>query len=136
MTFQTVEGKLGTCILNPASCLYHAAYTMQNTRLNRLVTSATNRANQWLGNPWRRLSLIIIGLLFGFYLASAVATVAGQAAKLDIFGAGLVVASTEIVSRLVYSRLAFGRSTVGEILNATKIGLIYGLSLEAFKLGS
>lgn len=109
---------------------------MQNTRLNRLTDTVSNRISQWLSNPWRRLSLIIIGLLFGFYLATAIATITGQTARLDVVGAGLVVAATEIVNRLVYGRQALGRSPLGEILNATKIGLIYGLAVEAFKLGS
>ena len=51
---------------------------MQNTRLNTLVDRTVRQFTQWAQNPWRRLSLIIISLLFGNFLASAIATTTGQ----------------------------------------------------------
>jgi len=107
---------------------------MQNTRLNTLVDSLINRSRQWVQNPWRRVSLIIIGLLFGFYLANAISTVSGQTAELDILGAALATGFTEVISWLVYRSRS--RLPLGDVFNALKVGLIYGYALEAFKLGS
>lgn len=114
---------------------------MQNTRLNRLTDDAITRLTGWLQNPWRRISLVILGLLFGNFLATALATSAGQEAELDILAAAFLVILTEAISWFVYRRSDRqagnkARSLFAETLNATKIGLSYGLVLEAFKLGS
>lgn len=110
---------------------------MQNTRLNNLFAALGGQLGRWLFNPWRRLSLLTISLLFGFFLGTAVSTTAGQSADLDIIAAGILVALIEIVDRIYY-RPRFGkvRSFWVESLNALKIGLTYSLFIEAFKLGS
>ncbi|MBD1912170.1 MULTISPECIES: DUF565 domain-containing protein [unclassified Leptolyngbya] len=118
---------------------------MQNTRLNRLVSGTTQQFGQWIRNPWRRISLIVLGLLFGNFLATAFATSAGQQAELDILAGATLVAFTEGTSWFFYRRSGRGGRTVlpneprallTEVLNAIKIGLTYGLFIEAFKLGS
>ena len=110
---------------------------MQNTRLNNLVNATTGQLGRWFLNPWRRLSLLVISLLFGIFLGTAISTIAGQAADWDIIGAGVLVVLTEIIDRIYYSRNPQkGRALWVEALNALKIGLTYSLFLEAFKLGS
>lgn len=110
---------------------------MQNTRLNNLLDAVATQLRQWLFNPWRRLSVIIISLLFGNFLGTAISTTAGQAADWDIIAAGILVILTEISSRVFYSRSWRERRSLWvESLNSLKIGLIYSLFLEAFKLGS
>lgn len=110
---------------------------MQNTRLNSLVDAIGGRLGRWFLNPWRRLSLLVIGLLFGFFLGTAVSTTAGQAADWDIIAAGILVTLTELVNRIYYSRNPQARRPLWlEALNSLKIGLTYSLFLEAFKLGS
>jgi Protein of unknown function (DUF565) len=113
---------------------------MQNTRLNTLVDGSLQRLTQWLRNPWRRMSVMIISVLFGNFLASAVSTLAGQRAEPDILAALIVVAVTEIISWLAYAnrpRLPnVQRSLFIESLNGLKLGLLYGLFVQAFTLGS
>ncbi len=109
---------------------------MQNTRLNNLFGAIGGQLSRWLFNPWRRLSLLAISLLFGFFLGTAVSTTAGQAADWDIIAAGILVALSEIVDRIYYRRRSGDRSFWVESLNALKIGLTYSLFIEAFKLGS
>lgn len=111
---------------------------MQNTRLNNLVDVVGTRLAGWLRNPWRRLSLIVISLLFGIFLGTAISTTAGQAADWDIIAAGLLVIFTEGASWIFYSitRRRGTRSLIIDMLNALKIGLTYSLFVEAFKLGS
>lgn len=110
---------------------------MQNTRLNSLVNTVGGQLGRWFLNPWRRLSLLALSLLFGIFLGTAISTIAGQAATWDIIGAGVLVALTEVVDRIYYSRIWQARRSLWvEALNALKIGLIYSLFLEAFKLGS
>ncbi|MBW4663652.1 MAG: DUF565 domain-containing protein [Chroococcus sp. CMT-3BRIN-NPC107] len=109
---------------------------MQNTRLNNLFDAIGRQFGRWLFNPWRRLSMLAISLLFGFFLGSAVSTTTGQAADLDIVAAGILVILSEIVDRIYYRRRVGARSFWVEFLNALKIGLTYSLFIEAFKLGS
>jgi Protein of unknown function (DUF565) len=114
---------------------------MQNTRLNTLVDSSWQRTTQWLRNPWRRISVLMISLLFGNFLASAVSTIAGQRAEPDILAAAGVVVIAEVISWLTYatrprSAPEGSRSWLIEGLNGLKLGLLYGLFVQAFTLGS
>ncbi len=108
---------------------------MQDTRLTRLLDGAGDRLNRWFSNPWRKLSVQIISLLGGFFLGSAVAAVAGQASVWDTTVAGILLAMTELTSWLVY-RSRGKVLLLFELMNYIKLGFIYCLFLEAFKLGS
>lgn len=110
---------------------------MQNTRLNRLVNVINAQLGRWLLNPWRRVSLLIISLLFGFALALAISGIAGQKANIDVTVALMVSILVEGVNWLAYrSPNRLRQSFWVENLNALKIGLSYGLFLLAFMLGS
>lgn len=110
---------------------------MQNTRLNNLSNATARRLREWFFNPWRRLSLLLISFLFGFFLGSAVATTAGQTAEWDIVVAGTLVVVTEVSNRIFYrSSILARRSLWIESLHFLKVGFTYSLFLEAFKLGS
>lgn len=110
---------------------------MQNTRLNSLVAVVTRQLAVWFFNPWRRLSLLVISLLLGFFLGTAISTTAGQSADWDITAAGILVAWVEVIDRIYYFRNRQARRPLWvESLNVLKIGLTYSLFIEAFKLGS
>ncbi|MGF1492303.1 MAG: DUF565 domain-containing protein [Microcoleaceae cyanobacterium] len=110
---------------------------MQSTRLNRLVDVTGNRLEQWFRNPWRRLSVVSISLLFGTFLGVAIASIAGQEANWDIAVAALLAILTEGVSWLAYRRKPRNQQPLWlEILNALKVGVLYSLYLLAFILGS
>ncbi|MBD0336255.1 MAG: DUF565 domain-containing protein [Cyanobacteria bacterium Co-bin13] len=119
---------------------------MQRTRLSTLFDTANNQLNRWLFNPWRRISIIVISLLGGNFFGVAIAAIAGQAAQQDVTIAIVLVILSELLNRLIYGRNWRRRGqppeeplTVPlfyESLNAFKIGTIYALILEAFKLGS
>ena len=116
---------------------------MQRTRLNTLVEITGDRLDLLFSNPWRRISLNLISILTGFFMGSALVTTAGQDAVWDIPAAAVVFTFTELISRFVYGRrnrrqdsLPKRRSLYIDVLNLFKVGLIYSLFLEAFKLGS
>lgn len=117
---------------------------MQNTRLNSLVDVLLERTSRWLQNPWRRTSTLIISLLFGNFLATVIATTTGQTAEIDVLVSMLLVVLVELINWLVYRYRpktdlpsSPARRWLGtEMLNALKMGLVYGLFVEAFKLGS
>jgi hypothetical protein len=111
---------------------------MQNTRLNQLFDIFLARLGQWLQNPWRRISVLVISLLFGTFLGIAISTIAGQEASWDISVAFILLLLTELISVLAYRRRSpdSNKSIWIESLNALKIGLSYSLFLLAFLLGS
>ena len=116
---------------------------MQRTRISTLVEDAVNQLNRWLINPWRRWSLVLISLLTGNFFGIAVAAVAGQAAEQDIGVSAVLVLAAELISRLVYGRRWRSAENKDspkplwiDCLNAFKIGTMYALCVEAFKLGS
>lgn len=110
---------------------------MQNTRLNTIVGTTSDRLTQTFRNPWRRVSLLLISLLLGFFLGNAISTSAGQRAELDVVAALFLVIITEVISRFAYSGSdRFRGSLPAQVLNTLKLGLIYSLFLDAFKLGS
>jgi hypothetical protein len=110
---------------------------MQNTRISTLFDNIAGGLDRFFRNPWRRFSLLLICLLTGNFLGTAIATVSGQRASLDIVVSAFLVAGIEGVNRLAYSTPpATARSLPVQLLNATKLGLIYSLFVEAFKLGS
>lgn len=110
---------------------------MQRTRLSTLVEQVGQRFSQWIFNPWRRLSLAVISLLFGNFFATAISATAGQTAEIDILISAILVAMVELISWLYHrSRSNDQRTVLPELLNSFKLGMIYGLFVEAFKLGS
>lgn len=115
---------------------------MQNTRFNRLVEDVTDQATRWLKNPWRRLSFLVIGLLFGIFLALVVSTTSGQTAEVDVLIASFLIFMVELISWLTYRRRSPEATPPSrpywllDILNALKIGFVYGMFIQAQILGS
>ena len=86
-----------------------------------------------------------VGILFGFFLANALATMLGQTGDWGILSAGILVAFTESTNRIIYNnKKSFTNKNntykkmyhVLVFINNVKIGMIYGFFVEAFKLGS
>ncbi len=110
---------------------------MQNTRLNILLNVVIQQLSGWLRNPWRRLSLILISLLFGFFLGTAISTLTGQRGNWDIVVAGTLLILVEGLNWLVYGdQRRLVKPLLRDLLNALKIGVTYSLFVDALKLGS
>lgn len=111
---------------------------MQRTRLNTLIERRGTAFTQFFSNPWRRISLILLALLFGFFMGEAISTTVGQDAQWDVVSAALLLLFAESTSRFVYAQRTNinPRSQWVEILNCFKVGITYNLFLEAFKVGS
>ena len=114
---------------------------MQDTRFSNLLIATGRQVSAWLQNPWRRTSIQLLSIFGGFFLASAAATTAGQAALWDLPVAAVLVLLCEGICGFTYGRygrtggrqrLALGLSA----LNLLKIGFIFGMFVEALKLGS
>ena len=89
--------------------------------------------------------LNLISFFGGFLLSSIIDTTLGEFNEWAIVGAALVVASLEVLSKFFYSLSIQLQGTTNvnytsirllNLLNSLKIGIIYGLIVDAFKLGS
>lgn len=86
-----------------------------------------------------------IAFFGGFLISSLLDTTLGELNEWAIVGAALIVASLETISKIFYTFLLnlrlirFKKSYLLNlliILNSVKVGIIYGLIVDAFKLGS
>ena len=107
----------------------------QSTGFNRNIINVIQRLNLWTDNPWRRFSLLIIIFLSAFFLGSSIGMINGVLALMDPIGAFFTVVILEIMVRA--RRLWPNQkraSIVIQILDIARVGLLYGLLLEGFKL--
>ena len=87
-----------------------------------------------------------IAILIGFFFAINISTILGQTGDWGIFSAAIIVAFLELTNKIVYE-LPKSKKLVKEkkikdsnlflvFINNLKIGFIYGLFVDAFKVGS
>ena len=89
--------------------------------------------------------LNLISFFGGFLVSSIIDTSLGEFSEWAIVGAALVVANIESFNNFYYSATIKNRTTILakssltnllDFLNYFKIGIVYGLIVDAFKLGS
>ena len=110
-----------------------AVQRLQSTRLQTNVGAALQRLDRWARNPWRRFSLLALAGLIGFLIGSAITSVAGVLGQMDPVAALVVVLGTELTIRRRRSSEA-SLKLPQQILDLGRIGFLYGLFLEGFKL--
>jgi hypothetical protein len=107
----------------------------QQTRLHLSLARSGQRLQEWAQNPWRRVSLLLIVLLSAFVCGNAVTTITGALDLLDPVGALVCVVLVELAIRLRRPLLVEGGDPlILQLLDMARIGLLYGLLMEGFKL--
>ncbi|MEB3235116.1 MAG: DUF565 domain-containing protein [Cyanobacteriota bacterium] len=108
---------------------------LQQTRFQRLILGSGERLQEWAINPWRRLSLQLIVLLSSYMLGGAVGSISGALARLDPLSALICVLTIEVAARIRGPLLRQpGQRLAVSLLDMARIGLLYGLLLDGFKL--
>ena len=108
---------------------------LQSTSLHRSFGLAGERLELWAVNPWRKASLLVIVVLAAFLIGSAVGTISGALDLMDPVGALITVVAWEAMVRLRRYWQPSDSSALGrQLLDMARIGLLYGLLLEGFKL--
>ena len=110
-----------------------AVRRLQSTRLQTNVGAALQRLDRWARNPWRRLSLLALAGLIGFLIGSAITSVAGALGQMDPVAALVVILATELTVRRRRSSEP-SLKLPQQLLDLGRIGFLYGLFLEGFKL--
>eukprot|EP00170_Pyropia_yezoensis_P003410 contig_14257_g3417 len=80
------------------------------------------------------MSAATLFLLLGFFSATSAATIIGSVADWDPLAAAVLIVYTEGLTRSYYASPA--PSVVLQLANAFKVGLEYGLFVDAFKLST
>jgi hypothetical protein len=107
----------------------------QQTRFQITIAEAGSRLQRWSSNPWRRLSLLLVVLLISFVIGVGLGTITGALGQMDFIAAMVCVVVLEISvrTRRALREGASDRLLV-QLVDMARIGLLYGLLLEGFKL--
>lgn len=107
----------------------------QQTRFQRRVAAAGAGLERWATNPWRRASLLLVVLLASFAIGGGLGPITGALSEIDQIPALLCVLLLEAAVRLRRPLLRrLGDPLALQLLDMTRIGLLYGLTIDAFKL--
>lgn len=87
------------------------------------------------------LSLNLISLLLGFFISTSISTIPAQTGDWNLVAAAVIVTFQEIISKIIYEQTLiidsmFFCKRILKHCNSIKIGIIYGLFIDTFKLGS
>jgi hypothetical protein len=107
----------------------------QQTRFQRRIAQLSSSLEGWATNPWRRLSLLLIVLLAAMVVGGGLGTITGALSYLDPISALVCVLLIELAVRL-RPGLLNGRQDrlVLQLVDMARIGLLWGLMLDGFKL--
>nr|YP_010902642.1 hypothetical protein REP55_pgp139 [Hypnea nidulans]WCH54497.1 hypothetical protein [Hypnea nidulans] len=92
-------------------------------------------SSKYLHPKFKYIKCKIICLLFGFFIATVFSTISAQTGDWSVIAAATIIAYYEIISKIIY-KYNNNKRTIFIIINNLKIGIIYGLLVDAFKLGS
>ena len=107
----------------------------QQTALQLTVNEAVGRLLRWAVNPWRRLSLLLIVLLGSFFMGTALSTVTSTSGFSEPVAALLPVALIELAVRWRRPLVRLPGDQLGlQLMDMARIGLLYGLLMEGFKV--
>ncbi|KEF41413.1 MAG: hypothetical protein ER33_11475 [Cyanobium sp. CACIAM 14] len=106
----------------------------QQTRFQRSITQAGDRLEAWAQNPWRRLSLLLIVLLSATVFGGSVGAITGALSLLDPLAALICVIALEVACRWRRSLISQPMRLRLQVLDMARLGLLYGLLLDGFKL--
>lgn len=112
---------------------------MVYTKLEKLISYLITIRSYLFRRKLKNLSISILNMLLGFFISTALSTIPAQTGDWGIIAAAIIVTFYELISKLIYP---IPRSTIdneliiGKQINNIKIGILYGLFVDAFKLGS
>nr|YP_009397813.1 hypothetical protein [Sonderella linearis]ARW66999.1 hypothetical protein [Sonderella linearis] len=74
--------------------------------------------------------------MLGFFFSNILSTIPAQTGDWGIMSAAIIITTNEILSKIIYKKNIIKPYNLIKIINNIKIGIIYGLFVDAFKLGS
>ena len=108
---------------------------LQTTNLHKKIGLLLDRVVNWSKNPWRRYSLYLIIFFIGFFVGSSLGMINGTLALMDPIGAFFTVLFIEVLVRIRRNFDSSKKSIILlSIIDMARMGLLYGLFMEGFKL--
>jgi hypothetical protein len=108
----------------------------QATRFNRIQESVNKQFFGWISSSWYNKSLGLLALLFGYYLAANLTSIYLNFIRLQSVGALGLLLLVELQIRLRTRFDIKKNQLLWTILDNLRIGVVFAVILEAFKLGS
>ncbi len=115
----------------------------RKTNLTIQVKNIVNLIKSLTDYKLKILSFQLLSILLGFFASTALSTIPAQTGDWGIVAAAIIVTNQEIISKITYQNNIFKYYKYNILLNKylkycnnIKIGIIYGLFVDAFKLGS
>nr|YP_009314900.1 Hypothetical protein ycf20 [Scinaia undulata]SCW23355.1 Hypothetical protein ycf20 [Scinaia undulata] len=109
---------------------------MHKTSLESIIDYCFHNTEKIFHSKLHELGLNILCILLGFFISTSLSTIPGQTGDWGIIGAAIIVGFYELVSQKIYLTHASKNIPATQRLNNMKVGIIYGLFVDAFKLGS
>lgn len=123
---------------NPSSEQRAKRYLERESQLLWITTvlprSVADDCTNYFDNPFRKLTAASLAILFGFFSATSASTIIGSVADWDPLAAAVLLVWTEAFTRLYYK--SEKKTFLLRLANAFKIGLTYGMAVDAFKLST
>tara|TARA_B100000900_G_scaffold8868_1_gene7294 strand:- start:244 stop:570 length:327 start_codon:yes stop_codon:yes gene_type:complete len=108
---------------------------MQKTRFTFFYDSLTSVLLGFLRSSWKDKSLNLISILFGYFLFANFITKFISEGKNELLMIPIIIIVFEIIIRIKPLRKS-NIYLLWMLLDKVRIGAVYALILEAFKLGS
>ena len=108
---------------------------MQKTKFSRITYQINNLLFGFLSDTWRSKSIGLISVLTGYFLFANFATKFISEGKNELIMVPIIIVFIEFIIRIKPS----SRSKIfylWTVVDKLRIGAIYAIVLEAFKLGS
>ena len=108
---------------------------MQKTNYSRIISQLNNLLFGFLSDTWRSKSIGLISVLTGYFLFANFLTKFISEGKNELIMVPIIIILIEIIIRIKPSSSS-KFYYVWSIVDKLRIGAIYAIILEAFKLGS
>nr|YP_009391406.1 hypothetical protein [Platysiphonia delicata]ARW59550.1 hypothetical protein [Platysiphonia delicata] len=87
-------------------------------------------------DEFHTFSIKIMSFMFGFFISSILSTLPAQTEDWNIISSATIITLHEVISLFIYRSGKNQTISLLNLLNNVKIGIMYGLFVDAFKLGS
>ena len=108
---------------------------MQKTNFSRITYELNNLFFGFLSDTWRKKSISLISVLTGYFLFANFITKFISEGKNELIMVPIIIVFIEIIIRIKPSSIS-KFYIVWSVIDKLRIGAIYAVILEAFKLGS
>ena len=108
---------------------------MQKTNFSRIIYQLNNLFFGFLSDTWRTKSIGLISILIGYFLFANFLTKFISEGKNELIMVPIIIVFIEIIIRIrppINSKIYY----LWTVVDKLRIGAIYAIILEAFKLGS